>query len=57
VYTRLVGDGSPPGIACDDAAAVLFEDTDLVDVLAREPRARANRVGPGGEEPLEARLF
>ena len=57
VYTSLVQDGYPPGIACDDAAAVLFEGTELADVVAREAGARAYRVGPDGEEPLEARLI
>jgi dipeptidase E len=55
-YTELVRDGFPPGIACDDAAAALFEGTELREVVAREPGARAYRVGPVGEEPLEARL-
>jgi peptidase E len=55
-YTRLVRDGFPSGIACDDAAAALFEGVDLVEVLAREAGARAYRVGPDGEEPVEARL-
>jgi peptidase E len=57
VYTRLVRDGFPPGIACDDAAAALYEGTELVEVLTRERGARAYRVGPDGEEPLEARLL
>ena len=57
VYTELVRDGFPPGIACDDAAAALFEGTELREVVAREAGARAYRVGPVGEEPLDARLF
>jgi len=57
VYTSLVRDGFPPGIACDDAAAALYEGTSLVEIVAREPGARAYRVGPGGEEPLDARLL
>jgi peptidase E len=57
VYTRLVRDGFPAGVACDDAAAVLFEGAELVEVVAREAGARAYRVGPDGEEPLDARLF
>ncbi len=56
VYTRLVREGFPPGIACDDAAAALFEGTALTEVVARAPGARAYRVGPDGEEPLEARV-
>jgi peptidase E len=57
VYTRLVRDGFPAGVACDDAAAVLFEGTELAEVVTRETGARAYRVGPDGEEPLDARLF
>jgi hypothetical protein len=56
VYTSLVRDGFPPGVACDDAAAVFYEGTELVDVVAREVGARAYRVGLEGEEPLPARL-
>jgi peptidase E len=56
VYTRLVREGFPGGVACDDAAAVLFEGTELVEVVAREPGARAYRVGPDGEQSLDVRL-
>ena len=55
VYTGLVRDGFPPGIACDDAAAVLYEGTELVDVVAREPNARAYRVEREDEQALDAR--
>jgi peptidase E len=57
VYTSLVRDGFPPGIACDDGAAALFEGADLVEVVAREAGARAYRVAPQGEEALEARVL
>jgi peptidase E len=57
VYTSLVRDGFPSGIACDDAAAALYEGTELVEVVAREPGAGAYRVGPDGEEPLETRVL
>ncbi len=50
-------DGFPAGIACDDAAAALYEGTELVEVVAREPGAGAYRVGPDGEEPLETRVL
>jgi peptidase E len=55
VFTSLVRNGFPPGIACDDAAAAVFEGTELVEVVVREPGARAYRVGPDGEEPIEGR--
>ncbi len=57
VFTRLVREGFPPGIACDDAAAALYEGTELVEVIAREPGASAYRVGAEGEERLDARLL
>ena len=58
IYTRLVEDGTlPPGIACDDAAAVLYEGSKPTEVVAREPGACAYRVTPAGEEPLAARLL
>lgn len=57
VYKMLVRDGFPSGIACDDAAAALYEGTELVEVVAREAGARAYHVGADGEEPLDARLI
>ncbi len=53
VYQELVRDGFPPGIACDDAAAVLYEGTELAEVIAREDDARAYLVRPDGEVPLD----
>jgi dipeptidase E len=55
VYTRLVADGFPSGLALDDAAAARFDGTELVEVVTTADGARAYRVGPGGEQPLEAR--
>jgi dipeptidase E len=56
VYTRLVAEeGFPAGIAADDAAGVHFVETELHEVVAAAPEARAYRVTPAGEEPLEAR--
>jgi len=57
VYGGLVRDGFPPGIACDDAAAALYEGTQLIEIVAREEGARAYSVGPEGETPLSARLL
>jgi dipeptidase E len=54
VYRSLVADGFPPGIACDDAAGVHFVGTELHAVVATAPDARAYRVTPEAEEPLEA---
>jgi peptidase E len=57
VYTSLVAEGFPPGLALDDGAAARFDGTELVEVVARDPGARGYRVGPAGEAPLEARLL
>ena len=43
-YQRLVASGFPAGYAVDDAAALVFEGTDLVEVVASTPDARAYRV-------------
>ena len=57
VYTRLVRDGFPPGIALDDAAAARFAGTELAEVVASAPAAHGYRVGPDGETPLDTRLL
>jgi hypothetical protein len=55
VYRRLVEDGFPPGIALDDGAAARYAGTELVEVVATSPGSGGYRVGPDGEEPIEAR--
>jgi len=57
VYMRLVADGFPAGIACDDGAAVVFRGTELVEIVADRPGAQGYRVTAAGEEPIEARLL
>lgn len=57
VYRRLVGDGFPAGIACDDGAAAVFRGTELVEIVADRPGAHGYRVSADGEEPVEARLL
>jgi peptidase E len=54
-YTALVADGFPPGYAADDGAALHFAGTELVEVVASRPGARAYRVEPGSGTPLEVR--
>lgn len=56
-YRELVGGGFPPGIAVDDGVAVRYEGTTLVEVVSCRPGARAYRVEPGTEAPLEARVL
>ena len=57
VYTRLVGEGFPAGLAADDCVALRFDGTDLAEVVSSRAGSRAYRVTPEGEEPLEARLL
>jgi dipeptidase E len=53
-YRGLVDDGFPAGWAAEDAVALHFEGTELVDVVTAVPGKRAYRVEPGSETPLEA---
>ena len=57
VYTSLVADGFPPGYAADDGAGLHFVGTELQEVVAPREGARAYRVEPGSETPLEPRLL
>jgi dipeptidase E len=44
VYTRLVADGFPPGIAADDGVGVHFRETELAEVVTVREGATAYRV-------------
>jgi len=57
VYTELVADGFPPGYAADDFAALHFVGTELREVVAARPEARAYRVEAGSETPLPTRVL
>ena len=51
VYQRLIAEGTiPAGYAADDGAALVFRGTELAEVVASRPDARAYRVerGPDG---------
>ena len=56
VYRAAVAEGLPPGYAADDQAALHFVGTELAEVVAARPSARAYRVERDGERPLDARL-
>jgi len=62
-YRRLIGEGVlPPGLACDDLAAVHLVGTEVAEVLVSDPAAGVRRVEPGEhgdvvETPLETRLL
>jgi dipeptidase E len=55
VYTKLVANGFPPGLAADDCVALRFDGTALAEVVTARPGSGAYRVSAGGEEPIEAR--
>jgi dipeptidase E len=56
VYLKAVSDGVvSPGMAADDDAALLYEGTELREVVSQRDGARAYRVTMEGEEPLDAR--
>src|ERR671937_688425 len=58
VYTKLVADGFPPGVAADDGVGIHFVGTELAEVVSVRNGAGAYRVGPGGDEQrLGARLL
>jgi peptidase E len=55
VYTQLVVDGFPDGIAADDGVGVHFLGTELAEVVSVSDGATAYRVDPVGEARLETR--
>jgi peptidase E len=55
VYTKLVAEGFPPGLAADDCVALRFDGTELAEVVTARPGAGAYRVSAEGEKPIEAR--
>jgi peptidase E len=57
VYRDLVDEGLPPGYAADDGAALHFVGAALREVVASRPGARAYRVEPGVETPIEPRML
>lgn len=55
VYTKLVAEGFPPGLAAEDCVALRFDGTELAQVVTARPGSGAYRVTADGEEPLDAR--
>jgi peptidase E len=55
VYTRLVSEGFPDGVAADDGVGIHFVGAELAEVVSVSDGATAYRVGADGETPLEAR--
>ena len=57
VYTRLVANGFPPGVAADDSVGLHYVGTELRSVVSAREGSRAYRVQPGNETPIEPRLL
>ena len=57
VYTRLVAEGFPPGVAADDGVGIRYTGTELAEVVSVREGAGAYRVDADGEEPLPVRLL
>jgi dipeptidase E len=57
VYTRLVGEGFPPGVAADDGVGLHYVGTELAEAVSVSEGAGAYRVDADGEEPLPVRLL
>jgi dipeptidase E len=57
VYTQLVRDGFPAGIALDDGVAAHYLGTELHEIVTDRPDAGGYRVGPDGETRLETRVI
>ena len=57
VYTRLVSEGFPPGIACDDGAAAVYRDAELLEVVADRDGAHGYKVSAAGVEAIETRFL
>jgi len=57
VYTQLVADGFPAGVAADDDVALRYAGTELREVVTSRAGATAYRVEGSGETPLGARLL
>jgi dipeptidase E len=57
VFTQLVSEGLPAGIAADDDVGLVYAGTELQEIVTSHPGATAYRVESGGERALEARLL
>jgi dipeptidase E len=57
VYTKLVADGFPPGVAADDGVGLHFKGTELSEAVSVREGAGAYRVDSDGESALPIRLL
>ena len=57
VYTRLVAEGFPPGVAADDGVGIRYTGDELAEVVSVREGAGAYRVDADCEEPLPVRFL
>ena len=57
VYTDLVANGFPPGIALDDGVAAVYAGRELQEIVTTTASSRGYYVGPDGEVPLPTRVL
>ena len=57
VYTRLVANGFPAGMAADDAVGLHYVGTELREAVTVREGAHAYRVEPGNETAIAPRLL
>jgi len=56
VYESELKDGLRPGYAATDGAALHFVDTELAQVIASRPEARAYRLEQRGDRPKTTQI-
>jgi dipeptidase E len=56
-FARLVRNGLPDGLACEDGVAAVYDGRELREAVSSRPDGRAFRVGAAGEEAIEARYL
>jgi peptidase E len=57
VYTKLVAEGFPPGVAADDGVGLHYSGTELSEAVSVREGAGAYRVDADGESALPVRLL
>jgi peptidase E len=57
VYTELVAEGFPAGVAADDGVGIHFRGGEPAEIVTVRAGATAYRIEPGAETRLEARLL
>jgi peptidase E len=56
-FARLVDEGLPAGLACEDGVAAVWSGRELRELVTSRPDGRGFRVDSSGEEAVEARYL